>query len=123
VQDVGEIVAKHLYEFLQEPLNINVINKLIDAGVHWPIIEAPSQDAQPLLGKTVVLTGTLTQMGRAEAKTKLQELGAKVSGSISAKTDLLVAGEKAGSKLTKAQSLNVETWDENEFISYLAGLE
>jgi DNA ligase (NAD+) len=123
VQDVGEIVAKHLYEFLQEPLNINVINKLIDAGVHWPIIEAPSQDAQPLLGKTVVLTGTLTQMGRAEAKTKLQELGAKVSGSMSAKTDLLVAGEKAGSKLTKAQSLNVETWDENEFISYLAGLE
>lgn len=123
VQDVGEIVAKHLYEFLQEPLNINVINKLIDAGVHWPIIEAPSQDAQPLLGKTVVLTGTLTQMGRAEAKTKLQELGAKVSGSISAKTDLLVAGDKAGSKLTKAQSLNVEIWDENEFISYLAGLE
>lgn len=123
VQDVGEIVAKHLYEFLREPLNINVINKLLDAGVHWPKIEAPSKDAQPLLGKTVVLTGTLTQMGRAEAKTKLQELGAKVSGSISAKTDLLVAGDKAGSKLTKAQSLNVETWDENEFMAYLASLE
>lgn len=123
VQDVGEIVAKHLYDFLREPLNINVINKLLDAGVHWPKIEAPSKDAQPLLGKTVVLTGTLTQMGRAEAKTKLQELGAKVSGSISAKTDLLVAGDKAGSKLTKAQSLNVETWDENEFMAYLASLE
>lgn len=123
VQDVGEIVAKHLYEFLREPLNLQVINKLIDAGVHWPKMEPPSKDAQPLLGKTVVLTGTLTQMGRAEAKTKLQELGAKVSGSISAKTDLLVAGEKAGSKLAKAQSLNVETWDENEFVSYLASLE
>lgn len=122
VQDVGEIVANHLYEFLREPLNIQVINKLIDAGVHWPKIEPPSQDAQPLLGKTVVLTGTLTQMGRAEAKSKLQELGAKVSGSISAKTDLLVAGEKAGSKLAKAASLNVETWDENEFVSYLASL-
>lgn len=123
VQDVGEIVAKHLYEFLREPLNINVINKLIDAGVYWPKIEPPSQDAQPLLGKTVVLTGTLTQMGRAEAKTKLQELGAKVSGSISAKTDLLVAGEKAGSKLAKAKELNVETWDENAFVAYLATLE
>jgi len=122
VQDVGEIVAKHLYEFLREPLNITVINKLIEAGVFWPKIEPPSQDTQPLLGKTVVLTGTLTQMGRAEAKSKLQELGAKVSGSISAKTDLLVAGEKAGSKLAKAQALNVETWDENAFIAYLATL-
>jgi len=122
VQDVGEIVAKHLYEFLREPLNIAVINKLIEAGVTWPKIEPPSQDAQPLLGKTVVLTGTLTQMGRAEAKSKLQELGAKVSGSISAKTDLLVAGEKAGSKLAKAQSLNIETWDENAFVAYLGSL-
>lgn len=122
VQDVGGIVANHLYEFLREPLNIKVINKLIEAGVHWPKIEPPSKDAQPLLGKTVVLTGTLVQMGRAEAKSKLQELGAKVSGSISAKTDLLVAGEKAGSKLTKAQELNVETWDENAFVAYLSSL-
>lgn len=122
VQDVGEIVAKHLYEFLHEPLNIQVINKLVDAGVNWPQIEPPSQESQPLLGKTVVLTGTLTQMGRAEAKSKLQELGAKVSGSISAKTDLLIAGEKAGSKLSKAQSLNVETWNENDFVVYLQSL-
>ncbi|MFT6267212.1 MAG: DNA ligase (NAD+) [Alphaproteobacteria bacterium] len=122
VQEVGEIVATHLYEFLREPLNISVLNKLVAAGITWPTIAPPSQDKQPLLGKTVVLTGTLTQMGRTEAKSKLQELGAKVSGSISAKTDLLVAGEKAGSKLTKAQDLGIEIWDENALVDYLAAL-
>jgi DNA ligase (NAD+) len=122
VQEVGEIVAKHLYEFLREPLNISVLNKLVAAGITWPTIAPPSQDKQPLLGKTIVLTGTLIQMGRTEAKSKLQELGAKVSGSISAKTDLLVAGEKAGSKLTKAQDLGIEIWDENALVEYLASL-
>jgi DNA ligase (NAD+) len=122
VQDVGAIVANHVYEFLREPLNLNILDKLIAAGITWPKIEPPSSDKQPLLGKTVVLTGTLLQMGRSEAKAKLQELGAKVSGSISAKTDLLVAGEKAGSKLTKAQDLGIEIWDENAFIEYLQSL-
>jgi len=122
VQDVGEIVASHLYEFLREPLNIDVLNKLVSAGITWPVIALPSQEKQPLLGKTLVLTGMLTQMGRTEAKSKLQELGAKVSGSISAKTDLLIAGEKAGSKLTKAQDLGIEIWDENALVKYLSGL-
>jgi DNA ligase (NAD+) len=122
VQDVGEIVAKNLFEFLREPLNVSVLNKLVSAGIVWPAIMPPSQDKQPLLGKTVVLTGTLTQMGRTEAKSKLQELGAKVSGSISAKTDLLIAGEKAGSKLTKAQDLGIDIWDENALVEYLAAL-
>jgi DNA ligase (NAD+) len=122
VSDVGAIVAQHVYEFLRENLNLEIIQKLIDAGVSWPDIEPPSEDAQPLLGKTIVLTGTLTQMGRAEAKSKLQELGAKVSGSVSAKTDLLIAGDKAGSKLTKAQDLGIETWDEQGFVDYLATL-
>lgn len=122
VQDVGEIVATHIYEFFNEPANIHIIDKLINAGVHWPVMQAPSQDAQPLAGKTIVLTGTLQQMGRSEAKAKLQDLGAKVSGSISAKTDLLIAGEKAGSKLSKANELGIETWDEQGFVDYLANL-
>lgn len=122
VQDVGEIVAQHLYVFLREPHNLAIINKLLSAGITWPAMIAPSQEQQPLLGKTVVLTGTLMQMGRSEAKAKLQELGAKVSGSISAKTDLLVAGEKAGSKLTKAQELEIEIWDENAFVAYINSL-
>jgi DNA ligase (NAD+) len=110
-----------VYEFLREQANLDVISQLIAAGVHWPNIEIASEE-QPFVGKTVVLTGTLSQMGRSEAKAKLQELGAKVSGSVSAKTDLLIAGEKAGSKLAKAQDLGIETWDEQAFVDYLANL-
>lgn len=122
VQDVGAVVATHIYEFFNESANLVIIEKLLSAGVKWPDIQPPSASAQPMLGKTVVLTGTLQQMGRAEAKAKLQDLGAKVSGSISAKTDLLVAGEKAGSKLSKASELGIETWDEQAFVDYLASL-
>ncbi len=122
VQDVGAIVANHTFEFLREPLNLDIIQQLIDTGVKWPAIEPPSKASQPLLGKTIVLTGTLTQMGRAEAKAHLQTLGAKVSGSISANTDLLIAGEKAGSKLTKAQDLGIETWDEQQFVDYIKSI-
>jgi len=122
VQDVGDIVATHIYEFFNEPANVQIIDKLISAGVNWPVMEAPSIEAQPLAGKTIVLTGTLQQMGRSEAKAKLQDLGAKVSGSISAKTDLLIAGEKAGSKLSKANDLDIEIWDEQGFVDYLASL-
>jgi DNA ligase (NAD+) len=122
VQDVGEIVARHVYEFLREQANLEVISQLMSAGVSWPNIELASADEQPFVGKTVVLTGTLSQMGRSEAKAKLQELGAKVSGSVSAKTDLLIAGEKAGSKLNKANELGIETWDEQAFVDYLASI-
>lgn len=122
VQDVGDVVARHVCDFMQAPANIEIINKLVSAGVVWPKIEAPSENDQPLLGKTVVLTGTLSQMGRAEAKSKLQDLGAKVSGSVSAKTDLLVAGEKAGSKLTKATDLGIEVWSEDKLIEFLNSL-
>jgi DNA ligase (NAD+) len=118
VPDVGAIVAQHLFHFMREPLNIAIIYDLIAHGIHWPPIEKASVAQQPFAGKTVVLTGTLTQMGRSEAKAKLQELGAKVSGSVSAKTDLLIAGEKAGSKLTKAESLNIKVWDEAEMLRF-----
>lgn len=118
VQDVGAIVAQHVYHFMREPLNVDIINDLMDLGMHWPEIQQASIDEQPFAGKTIVLTGTLSQMGRSEAKAKLQELGAKVSGSVSAKTDLLIAGEKAGSKLSKAESLNVEIWNEAQMVAF-----
>lgn len=118
VQDVGAIVAQHVFHFMREPLNLDIINDLIALGIHWPEIQQASLDEQPFAGKTVVLTGTLSQMGRSEAKAKLQELGAKVSGSVSAKTDLVIAGEKAGSKLSKAESLNIAVWNEAQMIAY-----
>jgi DNA ligase (NAD+) len=120
VPDVGEIVAHHIYEFMREPANLSIITKLLELGLHWPAIQVASAEQQPFAGKTIVLTGTLSQMGRSEAKAKLQELGAKVSGSVSAKTDLLVAGEKAGSKLAKASQLGIEVWDEQALIDYLS---
>jgi DNA ligase (NAD+) len=120
VPDVGEIVAQHVFHFMREPLNMSIIEALVELGIHWPRIEVASEDEQPLLGKVVVLTGTLSQMGRSEAKAKLQDFGAKVSGSVSAKTDLLIAGEKAGSKLSKAQALNITTWDEEQMLDFFA---
>ena len=120
VSDVGEIVAKHVNFFFREQHNKTVIEDLITAGVHWPDIEVKSESEQPLAGLTYVLTGTLTQMGRSEAKAKLQTLGAKVSGSVSAKTHALVAGDKAGSKLTKAQDLGLKILTEQDLVDLFA---
>jgi len=120
VSDVGEIVAKHVNFFFREEHNKAVIEDLITAGVHWPDIETKPESEQPLAGLTYVLTGTLIQMGRSEAKAKLQTLGAKVSGSVSAKTHALVAGDKAGSKLTKAQDLGIEVLTEQDLSDLFA---
>lgn len=117
VGDVGEIVAKNIVNFFKEEHNNTVVDELISAGVHWPVIEVKADDELPLKDKTFVLTGTLSQMGRSEAKGKLQSLGAKVSGSVSVKTHFLVAGEKAGSKLTKANDLGVQVLTEDEMIA------
>ncbi|OOE90944.1 NAD-dependent DNA ligase LigA [Salinivibrio sharmensis] len=120
VPDVGAIVAGHIVRFFAEPHNQSVLEALLATGIHWPEISAPSEpDAQPLAGKTIVLTGTLSQMSRSDAKAALQALGAKVTGSVSAKTDMLVAGEAAGSKLTKAQDLGVTVLDEDQMIAML----
>ena len=121
VQDVGEIVAAHVYNFFREEHNLTVINELIEVGIHWPAIEKRDEAAElPLDGKTVVLTGSLSQLTRSDAKSALQNLGAKVTGSVSKKTDLLVAGEAAGSKLTKAQELGIEIWDEQQLVDFMA---
>jgi len=119
VDDVGEVVAKNISSFFKQPHNLEVVEKLRNI-LNWPAIEKRDEDALPLKDQTFVLTGTLSQMGRSDAKAKLQSLGAKVSGSVSAKTQYLVAGEKAGSKLTKAQDLGVPVMTEEELILLLS---
>lgn len=119
VSDVGVIVAEHTYNFFREEHNVKVIDDLISAGINWPKIDKKSQAELPLLNKTFVLTGSFESMGRNDAKAKLQALGAKVSGSVSAKTDYLVAGEKAGSKLIKAQDLGIEILTEQQMLELL----
>ncbi|BBC41309.1 NAD-dependent DNA ligase LigA [Photobacterium damselae subsp. piscicida] len=120
VPDVGEIVAAHIFNFFREEHNLAVVNDLREVGIHWPDLEKVADDVElPFEGKTVVLTGSLSQLSRTEAKEALQKLGAKVTGSVSKKTDLVVAGEAAGSKLTKAQELGIEVWDEQQLIDFM----
>ena len=119
VPDVGEVVANRILAFWHEPHNVTVVNDLIAQGVRWETVETKEVAENRFKGKTVVLTGTLTQMGRNEAKALLQDMGAKVSGSVSAKTDFVIAGDAAGSKLTKAQELGVTVLTEEEFLAQI----
>jgi DNA ligase (NAD+) len=116
--EVGAITAEWIYDFFRAPHNLEVIQRLMAAGIHWPAPQAPER--QPLNGESWVVTGTLAAMGRDEATQKLQALGARVSGSVSAKTKCVVAGEKAGSKLDKATKLGVQVMDEAAFLAFLA---
>lgn len=121
VNDVGDIVASHIVNFFAETHNRDIIEQLKLAGIQWPEQEpATAADDAPLSGKVAVITGTLASMGRDQAKEYLEQLGVKVTGSVSKKTDFLVAGEKAGSKLTKAQGLDVEVLDNDAFMALLA---
>ena len=116
VPDVGEVVANRIFVFWREAHNVAVVDDLIAQGVHWETVEVKEASENLFKDKTVVLTGTLTQMGRNEAKVLLQQLGAKVSGSVSSKTDFVIAGDAAGSKLAKAQELNIAVLTEEEFL-------
>lgn len=116
VPDVGEVVANRIFVFWREAHNVAVVDDLIAQGVHWETVEVKEASENFFKDKTVVLTGTLTQMGRNEAKALLQQLGAKVSGSVSSKTDFVIAGDAAGSKLAKAQELNIPVLTEEEFL-------
>ncbi|VFS52805.1 DNA ligase [Budvicia aquatica] len=123
VPDVGDVVAKHTFNFLREEHNQKIIAELVgpEIGIHWPapvVIIAEEIDS-PFAGKTVVLTGSLSLMSRDDAKAKLIALGAKVSGSVSKKTDMVIAGEAAGSKLAKAQELDIPVIDEAEMVRLL----
>lgn len=117
IPDIGDIVANHIVNFFAEKHNQDIINTLItDIGIHWPSpVQIPPPET-PLNGKTVVITGTLHSMSRDKIKQKLILLGAKVSGSVSSKTDIVIAGDNAGSKLTKAQQLNISIINEEEMF-------
>lgn len=120
VPDIGAIVASHITAFFAEENNQAVIRELLGMGIHWPQVAAPDESTpQPLAGKTVVLTGTLTQLSRSDAKAALQALGAKVTGSVSKNTDVLFAGENAGSKLAKAQDLGIEIKTEQDLLDLI----
>ena len=114
VQDVGDIVAKCVIEFFQEEKVLATIDELLKLGVN-PSFKEQVIEESSFNGKTVVVTGTLQNYSRGEIKAKLESLGAKVSGSVSKKTDYVIAGEEAGSKLTKAQDLGVTVLSEEEF--------
>ncbi len=119
VSDVGPVVAQHLFTFFRQEHNREVIQALIDAGVHWEPIVVPDPDELPLAGKVFVITGTLSQP-RDQIKQQLIARGAKVTGSVSKKTDYLVAGAEAGSKLAKAESLGIAILDEAGLAELLA---
>ena len=119
VADVGPVVASHLRHFFAEPHNQQVISRLLEAGVTPSESEPQKPETLPLHGQTWVLTGTLQQLTRDQAKAALQQLGAKVAGSVSAKTSMVIAGEAAGSKLDKAQSLGIVVEDETYLIRVL----
>ncbi|WP_454764088.1 NAD-dependent DNA ligase LigA [Cupriavidus campinensis] len=120
VNDVGPVVAQSIANFLGEPHNVEVIEQLRAAGVHWPESEPAARAPLPLAGKTFVLTGTLPTLSREDAKERLEAAGAKVAGSVSKKTDYVVAGAEAGSKLEKAQTLGVAVIDEDGMLKLLA---
>lgn len=120
VNDVGDVIAQSIIHFFEEPHNGNVIDELIELGVHWPTPEAVAQNAA-VSGKTFVLTGTLPSMSREEAKALLLAQGAKVASSVSKKTDYVVAGSEAGSKLEKAQALGVTVIDQAQMLELLKG--
>lgn len=120
VPDVGPVVSKRIVNFFHETHNRDVIAGLRATGVTWSE-GAPQRSAEgPLLGKTIVLTGGMSSMSRDEAGDKLEALGAKVAGSVSKKTSIVIAGEAAGSKLEKAKELGIEVWDENQLIDFLS---
>ena len=122
VNDVGEVIAQSIIHFFEEPHNRHVIENLLDLGVHWPTPEASAVN-DLVSGKTFVLTGTLPSMGREEAKALLLAQGAKVASSVSKKTDYVVAGAEAGSKLEKAQALGVAVIDEAKMLEMLKGAQ
>ena len=119
VPDVGPVVAQSIVDFFSETHNREVVQQLRALGVHWQEHEGTSTQTLPLTGKTFVLTGTLASLSRDEAKSRLEALGAKVAGSVSKKTDYVVAGVEAGSKLDKAQALGVPVLDEEMLIGLL----
>ncbi|WP_293724349.1 NAD-dependent DNA ligase LigA [Phascolarctobacterium succinatutens] len=121
IRDIGDKIAESAVTWLNVPANIDLVERLAAAGLTMTFTPLASQEDNPFFGKTLVFTGTMPTLGRAEAKTMAQDVGAKVSGSVSKKTDYVIAGAEAGSKLEKAQQLGVTVIDEAEFLRMLKG--
>ena len=121
IRDIGDKIAESAVTWLNVPANIDLVERLTAAGLTMTFTPPASQEDNPFFGKTLVFTGTMPTLGRAEAKTMAQDVGAKVSGSVSKKTDYVIAGAEAGSKLEKAQQLGVTVIDEAEFLRLLKG--
>lgn len=121
IRDIGDKIAESAVTWLNVPANIDLVGRLAAAGLTMTFTPPASQEDNPFFGKTLVFTGTMPTLGRAEAKTMAQDVGAKVSGSVSKKTDYVIAGAEAGSKLEKAQQLGVTVIDEAEFLRMLKG--
>lgn len=121
IRDIGDKIAESAVTWLNVPANIDLVERLAAAGLTMTFTPPASQEDNPFFGKTLVFTGTMPTLGRAEAKTMAQDVGAKVSGSVSKKTDYVIAGAEAGSKLEKAQQLGVTVIDEAEFLRMLKG--
>ena len=121
IRDIGDKIAESAVTWLNVPANIDLVERLAAAGLTMTLTPPASQEDNPFFGKTLVFTGTMPTLGRAEAKTMAQDVGAKVSGSVSKKTDYVIAGAEAGSKLEKAQQLGVTVIDEAEFLRLLKG--
>jgi len=119
VPDVGPVVAQSIVDFFAEAHNREVVSALIAAGVNWPAIEINAQVEGPFTGKTFVLTGTLPTLSRDEAAALIVKAGGKVTGSVSKKTSVVVAGAEAGSKLTKAEELGIAVWSEDDLRAAL----
>ena len=121
IDGIGPVMAQYIRHFFLDAANLTVMADLQAQGIVWQEMEVQEiAGDSPVSGKTIVMTGTLAHFTREEAKAALEKLGAKISGSLSAKTDYLLAGEKAGSKLNKAQNLGVVIVDEAQLISWLA---
>lgn len=120
IEGIGEIMARAIVEFFKEPRNVEVISRLLEE-VTPQAMEQIAASGSPVAGKTVVFTGSLEKFTRDEAKARAESLGAKVSGSVSKKTDILVAGPGAGSKLDKARELGIQTLDEDEWLALIGG--
>lgn len=121
IRDIGDKIAESAVTWLNVPANIDLVERLAASGLTMTFTPPASQEDNPFFGKTLVFTGTMPTLGRAEAKTMAQDVGAKVSGSVSKKTDYVIAGAEAGSKLEKAQQLGVTVIDEAEFLRLLKG--
>ena len=121
IDGIGAVMAKSLVTAFQQPLERASIDRLV-AHLDIQAAERPQISDSPVAGKTLVFSGTLEKMSRAEAKARAEALGAKVAGSVSAKTDLLIAGPGAGSKAKKAADLGVETIDEDDWLTLIKAL-